>query len=619
MKISQPTFCFLLCILTATSLFAQSKDYYYENQTRYGTFRNYVNGGSKLVSGRDYAAEMAKSQEEARQMAAERQRQRQLELERMRNSSGNSQATENRQPTNDVRFETLKYPNGDTYIGNTLNAEPHGEGTHTFARDGRVMKGEFKNGLANGMMTLTDKYYVQTGRFVNGLPVGDQRYNYDDGETKLVEIRNMETGASTVDYPDKTSFSGISDENGKYLKGKVLYTSGITFDGDYQNGRPYRGVWEKDGRIMIGEFGDVTSSQIYLKFGYHYDPNTQTQTYGSFTPEMKRIGYSRKVSPDQTIRHYIYGENETEIYVYVQFPSGNLLSLKANQNGYEYLGTFYEAATNELDPVIYDKQNGIQVIPADNPLAEKAKEYSREVAPAINAGKQDYEAKLIEVQSYVDAYNSRTSSTTYAFSNWQEATEKFTWNFLEAPSTDQNVHRYLENEVLKFKTNSSEYTWSITNLNQSSPSSYIYEADYHFEKELFNEGAGGILIDINEKNGDDPSKLLFMISPHYRTYYFGIFSFTTQWTSLSGKTETGWEFSDAINGFAESGVADNSLKLEKNGDQISVYANGRHLFTQKVAESVRPLNNFVGVGVVQKGMAKGQVSDIKFQMSTEER
>lgn len=607
------SYLFLFIALIAFSrVQAQQKDYYYENQTRYGTFRNYVNGGSKLVSGRDYAAEIAKSQEEARQMAAERQRQRQIELERMRNSSNSNQTNTNYTPANDVRFETLKYPNGDTYIGNTLNAEPHGEGTHTFARDGRVMKGEFKNGLANGMMTITDKYYVQTGKFVDGVPVGDQRYDYDDGETKLVEIRNMETGASSVEYPDKTSFSGLSDENGKYLKGKVKYTSGITFDGDFLNGSPYRGVWEHDGRIMIGEFGDVTSSQIYLKFGYHYDPNTQTQTYGSFTPEMKRIGYSRKVSPDETVRHYIYGENETEIYVYVQFPSGNLLALKANQDGYEYLGTFYEAATNELDPVIYDKQNGIQVIPADNPLAEKAKGYSREVAPAINAGKQEYEAKLVELQPYFDAYNSSISSATYAFSNWQEATEKFTWNFLEAPSTDQNVHRYLENEVLKFKTNSSAYTWSITNLNQSSPSSYTYEADYQFEKELFNEGAGGILIDIDEKNGNYPSKLLFMISPHYKTFYFGIFSYVTQWTSLSGKTETGWMLSEAINGFTETGSANNSLKLEKTGDQISVYANGQHLFTQKIAESGRPLGNFVGVGVVQKGMAKGQVSNIRF-------
>ncbi len=109
------------------------------------------------------------------------------------------------------------------------------------------MKGEFKNGQANGMMTITDKYYVQTGKFVNGKPVGDQRYDFDDGVTKLTEIRNMETGASSVQYPDKTSFSGTSDENGKYLKGKVKYTSGITFDGDYKNGRPYRGVWEKMG------------------------------------------------------------------------------------------------------------------------------------------------------------------------------------------------------------------------------------------------------------------------------------------------------------------------------------------------------------------------------------
>lgn len=604
-----------LCLICFNEVIAQSKDYYYENQTRYGTFRNYVNGGSKLVSGRDYAAEMAKSQEEARQMAAERQRQRQIELERMRNSSNSNQTNTNYTPANDVRFETLKYPNGDTYIGNTLNAEPHGEGTHTFVRDGRVMKGEFKNGLANGMMTITDKYYVQTGKFVDGLPVGDQRYDYDDGETKLVEIRNMETGASSVEYPDRTSFSGISDENGKYLKGKVKYTSGITFDGDFLNGSPYRGVWEHDGRIMIGEFGDVTSSQIYLKFGYHYDPKTKTQIYGSFTPEMKRIGYARAVRPDNTVQHFIYGENETEIYVFNQFPSGNILTLKANQDGYDYVGTLYTAATNELEPVSYTKPNGPQVIAATDPLAEKAFSYSREVAPAINAGKHDYETKLVELQPYFDAYNSGTSSATYAFSNWQEATEKFTWNFLEAPSTDQNVHRYLENEVLKFKTNSSEYTWSITNLNQSSPASYSYEADYQFEKELMNEGAGGILIDIDEKNGNNPSKLLFMISPMYRTYYFGIFSFVTYWTAFSRTTETGWVASDAINGFAETGVSNNSLKLEKTGDQISVYANGQHLFTQKIAESGRPLGNFVGVGVVQKGMAKGQVSNIKFQMS----
>lgn len=607
-----------LCLICFNEVIAQSKDYYYENQTRYGTFRNYVNGGSKLVSGTDYAAEMAKSQEEAKKVHAERQRQRQIELERMKNSSKPNEASANRTPENDVRFETLKYPNGDTYIGKTLNAEPHGEGTHTFVSSGRVMKGEFKNGQANGMMTITDKYYVQTGKFVNGKPVGDQRYDFDDGVTKLTEIRNMETGASSVQYPDKTSFSGTSDENGKYLKGKVKYTSGITFDGDYKNGRPYRGVWEKDGRIMIGEFGELTSTELYLKFGYHYDPKNQIQTYGSFTPGMKRIGYSRNVSPDKTIKHYIYGENEKEIYAYVQFDSGNLLSLKANQDGYDYVGTYYKAATNELDPVIYSKQNGIQVIHTDNPLAEKAKSYSREVAPAINAGKQEYETKLKEVQSYIDAYNSASSSANFVFTNLQEATQKFKWTALVAPQNDQHVHRYLDNEVLKFKTNSSSYTWGWSDLGGINANSYSYEASYLTEAENFNEGAVGILIEIDEKNHADKSKLLFMISPGYKTFYFGMFSYATnQWTPFLNSTETKWIFSDAINGLDKSVSVSNKLELKKAGDQISIYVNEKLLFTQKISETGRPLNNFAGVGITQKGMVKGQLSGVKFQVLSE--
>lgn len=617
MKKSTRLILILLCVFSYGQLKAQQKDYYYENQTRYGTFRHYVNGGAKLVSGRDYAAEMAAAQEEARRMSAERQKQRQIELERMRNASGTSQATESRQPENDVRFETLKFSSGNTYTGKTLNGEPHGEGSVTFASDGRVMKGEFKYGQANGMMTITDKHYVQTGKFVDGKPVGDHRYEFDDGETKLIEIRNMETGASTVQYPDKTSFSGTSDENGKYLKGKVVYTSGITFDGDYKDGRPYRGVWEKDGRIMIGEFGEVTSTQLYLKFGYHYDPKTNEQTYGSFTPAMKRIGYSRKVSPNETIQHFIYGENEAEIYTYVQFSGGNLLSIKANQDGYEYVGTFYEAASNELDPVIYSKKNGIQVIPADNPLAEKAMAYSREVAPAINAGKQEYEAKLNEVVPYIEAYNNRTGRNyTLAFDNLQTASQQYQWTVLEVPPTDENVHRYLENGVLNFKTNSPQYTWAFTSLGNAKPTSYTYEAEYRVEKELFDNGAVGIIIEIDEKNGTYPSKLHFMISPQFRTYYFGVYSFTTQWTSFLTPSDTGWNGSEAINGFDESGSVTNTLKLEKDGDEISVFVNGKHLFTQKVSESGRLLDNFGGVGIVQKGMAKGQISSIKFQMDS---
>lgn len=60
-------------------------------------------------------------------------------------------------------------------------------------------------------------------------------------------------------------------------------------------------------------------------------------------------------------------------------------------------------------------------------------------------------------------------------------------------------------------------------------------------------------------------------------------------------------------------------ETEKKGDQIFIFTNGKHLYTQKVAESGRALDNFVGVGVVQKGMAKGQISHISFQMITDKQ
>lgn len=208
MQYSAKYFFLLFGLCSFSLLIAQQKDYYYENQTRYGTFRNYMNGGSVLVTGNDYAAEIAKSQEEAKRIQAEREKQRQIELERMRNPSQQQQeSSSSSQP--DVRFETLSFPSGNSYTGKTLNGEPHGEGTFAFAASGQVMKGSFSYGQPNGIMTITGKNYIQTGKFVNGQPVGDQRYDYDDGETKLTEIRNVEKNTSKVIYPDKTSFSGI--------------------------------------------------------------------------------------------------------------------------------------------------------------------------------------------------------------------------------------------------------------------------------------------------------------------------------------------------------------------------------------------------------------------------
>lgn len=42
-----------------------------------------------------------------------------------------------------------------------------------------------------------------------------------------------------------------------------------------------------------------------------------------------------------------------------------------------------------------------------------------------------------------------------------------------------------------------------------------------------------------------------------------------------------------------------------------------HIDTAQNPETGRPLNNFAGVGITQKGMVKGQLSGVKFQVLSE--
>ena len=303
----------------------------------------------------------------------------------------------------DKRYETLRWKNGDIYIGNTLNTMPHGLGTIKFASNGMVMQGEFNNGKANGFMEITGKNYVQKGKFVNDNPVGVQRYEFNDGKQNFVEIRDLDKGTTTIQYADKSSFSGKVDDQGEYINGKIIYKSGITFEGNFANGRPYTGIWQHEGRTMIGEFGENEETKnLYLKYGFHFSPKDKFITFGHFDKNMKRINYVRQVSADNTVTHFIYGDNETEVYVFVHFASGTAFWLKANQVGNDYLGTRYNPDTEEIEAIIYSKTNGIQQLNKDHALYEKAIQCGKEVTPAINAGKKDFEQKVAPFTSTID-------------------------------------------------------------------------------------------------------------------------------------------------------------------------------------------------------------------------
>ncbi|MDX5320899.1 MAG: hypothetical protein LPK45_07315, partial [Bacteroidota bacterium] len=77
------SYLFLFIALIASAASAQNTNWYYDQSTRYGTFRHYQNGGTKLISGIDYAGELAESYRAAARAKEERERQRLIEMERM--------------------------------------------------------------------------------------------------------------------------------------------------------------------------------------------------------------------------------------------------------------------------------------------------------------------------------------------------------------------------------------------------------------------------------------------------------------------------------------------------------------------------------------------------------
>ena len=141
------------------------------------------------------------------------------------------------------------------------------------------------------------------------------------------------------------------------------------------------------------------------------------------------------------------------------------------------------------------------------------------------------------------------------------------------------------------------------------------EAVYEIEKQEYNNGQGGILIEIDEGNAPDYSKLLFMINPGAQTYYLGMYNHSkSSWTSFtSPEANGGWVASSSLKGFSNKGVSTNKIRLQKTTDEITIYINDQLMFTQNIAASGRPLNKFAGLGIVQGGLMTGNISAINFK------
>lgn len=227
-------------------------------------------------------------------------------------------------------------------------------------------------------------------------------------------------------------------------------------------------------------------------------------------------------------------------------------------------------------------------------------------------GKMTYKDGRIEEGKWKDGKKIRENAS---FTNWQTATKENTWMFLEAPDTDKNIHRYLADDKLKFKTKSGDYIWSFTNLGNAQPATYQYEAVYEIEKDGNKNGQAGILIEIDEGNAPSYSKLFYLIKPGSQNYYLGLYNpDKSSWTSFTSPgANDGWVTSPAIKGFNDKGISANKLRLKKTTNEFSIYINDQLMFTQNIETSGKPLHKFAGLGIVQAGLMTGNISAISFK------
>ena len=194
---------------------------------------------------------------------------------------------------------------------------------------------------------------------------------------------------------------------------------------------------------------------------------------------------------------------------------------------------------------------------------------------------------------------------------WHEvANKKYNWNFSKLPYDYKNIRReiYADNKLF-FKSTTKGYNWAISDLNNYKPAAYSYQVYYEVNKKEYEDGKCGILIDIDEGNGKEKRKLLYMLHPGKQKFCLKLYNPNTdEWTYFTNPNSGGgWMASSNFKGYG------NWLRLDKLGDDIFLYLNGMPVFSLKISTSGKPLHGFAGIGIVQGGVISGTSTDIFFK------
>ena len=133
-----------------------------------------------------------------------------------------------------LRKKTIKYPNGDVYIGEVNNGNKrHGKGKMTYKRAGMVYEGEWKNGLyyGKGKKTYGNGDWYKGG-WKDGYQHGQGKYTYAHGSVYEGEFKNRARhGQGKMIYKNGDVYKGNWNCNKEHGQGTLHKKNGFIFTG----------------------------------------------------------------------------------------------------------------------------------------------------------------------------------------------------------------------------------------------------------------------------------------------------------------------------------------------------------------------------------------------------
>ena len=203
-------------------------------------------------------------------------------------------------------------------------------------------------------------------------------------------------------------------------------------------------------------------------------------------------------------------------------------------------------------------------------------------------------------------------SKNYLFKNWEEAKNKYSWNWLETPADDKNVYRFFFNfssgfnnpdsSHLSINQKADDYTWTLTKPNANKPVNYTFSAIVGMAENKNNDCGQGLIIQYRDGKKDELARLYFIINPIKQTYWFGSYSpGKNEWATHNHYTGNTYNiFTNAINKHSNelSTSTKNTISVKKEANRFLLFINNQLVDTVEISKKNDALKNFEGIGIV---------------------